>query len=208
MGWVESPPYFCAALETARDVAVDYIETSIGSLPVHKFEDWAGAKVAQLQKPSSTNKGFWYVVEVYVDDFIAAIIPTTREQITHLARGILHGIHDVFPACNDNDRDPISTKKLRKGEGMFHTKKCILGFKFEGAEKTIWLEEDKQAALLTILHQWIRGVTKIWRGIPFVEFESVTSKLRHAFTALPEAWGLLSPCNWMLECRPPVVFLH
>ncbi len=60
MGWVESPPYFCAALETARDVAVAYIETSIGSLPAHKFEDWAGAKVAQLQKPSSTNKVFWH----------------------------------------------------------------------------------------------------------------------------------------------------
>ncbi len=60
MGWVESPPYFCTALETAHDVAVDYINTSIGSLPVHKFEDWAGAKVAQLQKPSSMNTGFWH----------------------------------------------------------------------------------------------------------------------------------------------------
>jgi hypothetical protein len=25
MGWVESPPYFCAASETARDVAMDYV---------------------------------------------------------------------------------------------------------------------------------------------------------------------------------------
>jgi hypothetical protein len=58
MGWVESPPFFCAASETSHDVAMAYIETSIGSLPVHKFEDWAGAKVAQLHKPSSTNKGF------------------------------------------------------------------------------------------------------------------------------------------------------
>ena len=27
MGWVESPPFFCVALETARDVAQDYCET-------------------------------------------------------------------------------------------------------------------------------------------------------------------------------------
>jgi hypothetical protein len=33
MGWVESPPYFCAASETARDVATEYCETSVGSLP-------------------------------------------------------------------------------------------------------------------------------------------------------------------------------
>jgi hypothetical protein len=140
--------------------------------------------------------------------FIAAIIPTTREQITHVAQSILHGIHDVFPACTDNDRDPILTKKLRKGEGTFHTKKCILGFEFDGDEKTIWLEKDKRAALLTILHHWIRGATKSRRGILFAEFESVTLKLCHAFTALPEARGLLSPCNWMLKCRPPVVFLY
>ncbi len=29
MSWVESPPYFCAATETARDVATDYIETPV-----------------------------------------------------------------------------------------------------------------------------------------------------------------------------------
>ena len=33
MGWVESAPCFCAASEIARDVAVDYIETKIGTLP-------------------------------------------------------------------------------------------------------------------------------------------------------------------------------
>jgi hypothetical protein len=36
--WVESAPYFCAASKTVRDVAVEYIETKTGSLPVHKFE--------------------------------------------------------------------------------------------------------------------------------------------------------------------------
>ncbi len=37
MGWVESPPYFCAATETSRDVAMDYTKTPINSLPPHKF---------------------------------------------------------------------------------------------------------------------------------------------------------------------------
>jgi hypothetical protein len=37
MGWVESPPYFCAATETVRDIAATYCNTPVGSLPPHKF---------------------------------------------------------------------------------------------------------------------------------------------------------------------------
>ncbi len=37
MGWVESPSYFCAATETARDIATDNSDTPIGSLTLHKF---------------------------------------------------------------------------------------------------------------------------------------------------------------------------
>jgi hypothetical protein len=29
MGWVESPPYFCAATETSRDISTEYIETEV-----------------------------------------------------------------------------------------------------------------------------------------------------------------------------------
>ena len=31
MGWVEFPPYFCGAPETAHDIAMDYTNTPIGS---------------------------------------------------------------------------------------------------------------------------------------------------------------------------------
>ena len=86
--------------------------------------------------------------------------------------------------------------------------KCLLGFEFDGVEKTIWLENEKRTSLLQILHQWIRGAVKGKRGIPFTEFESVIAKLRHAFTALREGRGLLSPCNWVIQRRPKVVFMH
>ena len=207
MGWVESAPYFCAASETARDVAVDYIETAIGSLPQHKFAHWAGAATTFVNKGDS-DAALRYVLEVYVDDFISCIIPTTKQQVEHVARGILHGIHDVFPPSEDDSKDPVSAKKLRKGDGTFETTKCLLGFDFDGVNKTLWLEEAKRASLLTILHQWIRGATKTRRGIPFSEFESVIAKLRHAFTALREARGLLSPCNWIIQKRPKIVYLH
>jgi hypothetical protein len=147
---------------------------------------------------------------VYVNNFIAAIIPTAREQVEHVVQGLLHGIHDVFPPSNTDTTDPVSIKKLCKGDGdgKFETKRCILGFDFEGNKKTIWLEAEKRVALLMILHRWIQGATKLNRGIPFAKFESATAKLCHAFTALPEARGLLSPCNWIIQKQPNVVYLH
>jgi len=93
-----------------------------------------------------------YLVEVYVDNFIACIIPTNKQQVEHVTRGILHGIHNVFLPSKDDGMDPISNKKLRKGEGTFETSKCLLGFEFDGVNKTIWLEDEKRVSLLQILH--------------------------------------------------------
>ena len=36
MGWIESPTYFFTVSETERDVAEQYIETSVVSLAEHK----------------------------------------------------------------------------------------------------------------------------------------------------------------------------
>ena len=40
MGWVESPPFICAASKTARDIAQHYCETKLGTLPPHKFTNY------------------------------------------------------------------------------------------------------------------------------------------------------------------------
>jgi len=148
------------------------------------------------------------LLEVYVDDFMSMVIPTSEGQLRHVAYAVLRGIHDVFPEDSEEDNDPISLKKLKQGEGQYSTRKCILGFDFDGEEKTLWLQEEKRTMLLTILHGWLRGARRARAGIPFKEFESVTAKIRHAFTAFPAGKGLLSPCNWMLRVRPEVVYLH
>ena len=209
MGWVESPPYFCTATETARDIAATYCDTPVGSLPSHKFVKHVRGDAAFAALPASagTNSTCRYCLEVYVDDFMSIVIPTSRDHLDHVATAVMTGIHDVFPAnINDGD-DPISEKKLLKGEGQYSLRKTLLGFDFDGNHKTLWLEEEKRAKLLTILHQWLRATSRE-HGIPFNEFESVVAKLRHAFTALPGGRGLLSPCNRVLKLRPPVVYFH
>ena len=57
MGWVESPPFFCAASETARDVAQDYCETEIGTLPIHKFTHYVTGNHAYAELPETDPTG-------------------------------------------------------------------------------------------------------------------------------------------------------
>jgi hypothetical protein len=37
------------------------------------------------------------MLEVYVDDFVKLVIPTSQEHLQHMANAIMKGIHDVFP---------------------------------------------------------------------------------------------------------------
>ena len=80
MGWIESPPYFCAASETARDVADDYVNAPLGSLPNHKFQEHTeGHPLFQALPPTaSVETMVSYMVEVYVDDFISLAIPRLK----------------------------------------------------------------------------------------------------------------------------------
>jgi hypothetical protein len=119
MGWVESPPLFCAASETARDTVKEYIETQVSSLPSHKFikHVMTSDTIRELPETEEEAAGFHYMVEVYVNDFMSMVIPVTRQQLDHVATAVMTGIHDVFPADTDEDEDPISVKKLKQGEG-------------------------------------------------------------------------------------------
>ena len=78
MGRVESPPFFCAALETARDVAQDYCEMKNGILPPHKFTNCVIGNQDQayedLPKWDELVRIFCYLLEVYVDDFVSLVI--------------------------------------------------------------------------------------------------------------------------------------
>ncbi len=213
MGWIESPPYFCAASETARDVAVDYIETPVGSQPPHKFLSHTQTSAAYQDLPATdhytTPEPFRYLVDVYVDDFIGLAIPTSREQLDHVANGIMCGVHDIFPPHEEDSNDPISLKKLLQGDGAWDDTKEILGFVFNGSDKTMWLSEGKRDALMDTIKGWLRATRKNANfGIPFRDFRSVLYKIRHAFTSIPAGHGLMSPFYRVLSKEPKTVFLR
>jgi hypothetical protein len=212
IGCFKSPPYFCAASETARDIAIDYGNTQIGSLQEHKFTHYTrGDKEASRLPPmsESATQPLRYGLEVYANDFMSIVIPTSKAQLDHIVMAIMTGIHDVFPSNIVNSDNPISEKKLKKGEGQYSTLKMLLGFDFNGKQKTLWLEEEKQAKLLSNLKGWIRSAEhEPGPGVAFKEFELITEKLCHAFLALQGGKGQLSPCNRLLRKQPEVVYFY
>ena len=71
MGWCESPGYFCAATESARDMAHHWIDED-KPLPVHGFEEFVRPTNAPRRQ---TSPGPNYQLNaVYVDDFIMAAV--------------------------------------------------------------------------------------------------------------------------------------
>ena len=96
MGWCESPPFFCAASETGRDVIASLLQTDLKHHPFeHKMLPKNFDNIPSHSSHDLTT--FATLIEVYVDDYIGAIDNITKEHILQVSRAMLHGIHSVFP---------------------------------------------------------------------------------------------------------------
>ena len=158
MGWNESPAYFCTTTETARDIAQKWI-CSGQKLPEHIHEDFTTpTKPARRQ----TSEGPDYQMSaVYVDDFLLAAVEDSKGKLLNkAARATLHAIHSVFPpplATGMPDaKDPISDKKLAKGDARWDTRKEILGYLLDGVDRTVQLPPDQAEALLAEVRSILR----------------------------------------------------
>ena len=73
MWWCESPPFFCSASETTRDVAADTMASTEDPEP-HPLEEWM---VPPNKWPEENLGGacekFLNVLECYVDDFCSMV---------------------------------------------------------------------------------------------------------------------------------------
>jgi hypothetical protein len=85
-----------------------------------------------------------YGLEIYVNNFMSIVIPTSKDQLEHVATVVMMGIHDLFPAKIIDGNDQILEKKLLRGEGQYSLVNILLGFEFDGNCHTMWLEEEKQ----------------------------------------------------------------
>jgi hypothetical protein len=194
MGWCESPPFFCAATETSRDI-IQYLFQHLDKIPTHNMEHCMlqNADKTITIKPSTAQD----IIEVYVDDFISATNQLDFTHLQQLSRAVLHGIHSIFPPPSVSKHcggDPISQKKMDKGEGTWAYEKEILGWTFNGKDFTIFLDQTKSKKLQKLLKQTAKKSV-----ITRTEMQQVMGKLNHTCIGLPSGRGLLSPLNNSLK---------
>jgi hypothetical protein len=80
-------------------------------------------------------------IDVYVDDFIV-VAQGDAEQLDNVRATLMHAIDKVFRPNNEEDilrAEPISLKKLDKGDASWKTKHTILGWEIDTVQKTIAL---------------------------------------------------------------------
>lgn len=73
---------------------------------------------------------FLHLLEVYIDNFVQLAQTSDPAALRGLLRKLMTAIHDMFPppsVSRHNGEDPISMKKLAQGEGLWETRKEILG---------------------------------------------------------------------------------
>ena len=195
MGWSESPPFFCAATETARDVAASALRDNNEATP-HPMEDimmnidWTTIP-AHKAEPALTK--FLTLLEVYVDDFIALVQSTDPTQLRTVSRHLLHAIDNVFPnpSITGSKMGPaISNKKLIE-EGTWETRKEILGWLLDGIARTIELPPKKAEAILTT----IKTMRRTNRPVRLNDFQKLHGKLQFCSIAMPSGKALLGPLD-------------
>ncbi len=203
MGWTSSPAFFCAATETGRDVA-EFLRT-VETLPPHPLEHHMMDPVspellAKFPFPRPTTpqarkqlqQGLFHLFECYVDDYIGLLQSTNPEALRHHSRALLHAIHQIFPpptATGHDGEDPISYKKLvLEGEGVWDTRKEILGWIFDGLDRTMELPPKKVASIRATITTTLRK-----HHCELKDFESLIGKCQHACLGIPGGTALLPP---------------
>jgi hypothetical protein len=205
MGWAESPAYFCATTETVRDVAQSWVDAPGLVMEPHVLEHFVEATTPARRQTSDGPKH--QMSAVYVDDFLGACVENTEGTLLQkTARATLHAIHSVFPSPaatgTPDAKDPVSIKKLQKGDGRWDTRKEVLGYMLDGIRRTVQLPTDRAEDLL----KEIRSILRKQR-VPIKRFRSIAGRLQHAARILPAARAFFTPINMALRGMPSFVGL-
>ena len=168
MWYVESASFFCAITETVKDGTLDTLSMR-HTAPPHHLENLAETKPPEITareiaatlvadkdwealSPHAQDTALAHV-EVYLNDFIGITQGGAKER-RQMTRHLFRTIDELF-RLNNKDyiarEEPISLKKLRKGNAAWSTKKVILGRANDTAEQVLTLPDDRKASLLSLL---------------------------------------------------------
>ena len=163
-------------------------------LPEHPLEEFM--KVKDIPKTAPPGSEERTSVGVYIDDYyvLEVVENDDRSLICRVSKATLHAIHSIFPppevSGHKGGKDPISKKKIEKGDARFGIEKEILGFLIDGDDRTLRLSEPKAKSIAN-------DTTKLLRKshVPLKRFRSVLGRLQHAARIIPAAKGMFTPLN-------------
>jgi hypothetical protein len=128
-----------------------------------------------------------------------------------IARAALHGIHSIFPAPDITQhiggRDSISLKKLQNNDGMFLTSKIILGFLFQGSNRSnrlVALPKEKAESYVRHIRD---ALDRQQHYISKSDFQKLHGRLVHASLVMPCMSGFMSELNRTLAAASITVGL-
>jgi len=99
-------------------------------------------------------------------------------------------------------KDPISEKKLKKGDGRWDTKKEILGYILDGIARTVQLPQERADDLI----KEVQAILKKKR-VQLQRFRSIVGRLQHAARILPAAKAFFTPLYNALHGLPDSIGL-
>ena len=244
MGWVNSPPIFCAATETAADLAnasikagdiaaehpLDTLAATMDAPPLDpKTVRDACPNTASMDAPPislpksniaqflstctiprdpSLPEGGSYAayIDVFVDDFIALCQGEFNKK--QVRRKLLQAIDQIFRPCDSSDSpfrtEPVSIKKLMKGDVSWSTIKTVLGWVINTTTMTIHLPEHRIARLAEIL----ASIPATQKRLSLKKWHKVLGELRSMSLALPGSRNIFSQMQKALSnCKKTRVCL-
>ena len=138
-------------------------------------------------------------VDVFVDDFLGLAQGKTNRQ--RVRRTLLHAIDEVFRPLDKDDfpsrQEPVSIKKLRKGDTSWGTIKLALGWVINTTTATIHLPTHRLERLADILN----SIPRDQKRISLKKWHRVLGELRSMSIALPGSRHLFSHLQHALTHR-------
>lgn len=207
MGWVNSPCIFSGLSETNADLTnmQKYIPSDLhnhNSMEDHAASTDSYERTPPYNAPLYRRSPIRHT-DIYVDDFIQ-LMQGSRQKLRRYRRRLFNIIHKVFAPLTKSEgdpqgdansqntansqNDPISLKKLLKGDAAWSTIKTILGWVLNTVAGTIHLPERRQNRL----HEILASISPDQRRISLKKWHKILGELRSMELALPGLRGMFS----------------
>jgi hypothetical protein len=149
-----------------------------------------------------------FMLRVYLDDFMnaAAVAKSSLQRLQWLTRATLYAIHALFPppsvSGHEGGKDSISIKKLNKQDGRWMWKKELLGFLFDGWNRTVGITDEKADAYVAVLAKALSNKTVSLRTV-----REIHGKMQHVGQIARQLKGFMTPINRQLAKEAPTISL-